>query len=81
MLLAVISVVVQARRVLCFLVVRELGLTTTELAQKMELSQPAISISVNRDSERIPRGLPRGGFKRGEGIVKERNFELTDFLP
>ena len=58
-------IVVQARSVLCFLAVRELGLTATELAQKMGLSQPAISISV----------------KRGEGIVKERDLDITDFLP
>ena len=40
--------VVQARSVLCFLAVRELGLAATELAQKMGLTQPAISISVKR---------------------------------
>jgi len=56
--------IVQARSVLCFLAVRELGMTATELAQKMGLTQPAISISV----------------KRGEGIVKERNLDITDFL-
>ncbi|BBO72168.1 transposase [Desulfosarcina alkanivorans] len=57
--------VVQARSVLCFLAVRQLGLTATELARKIGLTQPAISISV----------------KRGEGIVKERRFDISDFLP
>jgi hypothetical protein len=57
--------VVQARSVLCFLAVRQLGLTATELARKIGLTQPAINISV----------------KRGEGIVKERGFDIADILP
>ncbi len=59
------SAVVQARSVLCFLAVRQLGLTATELARQIGLTQPAISISV----------------KRGEGIVKGRRFDIADFLP
>lgn len=57
--------IVQARSVLCFLAVRELGVTATELAQKMGLTQPAISISV----------------KRGEGLVKDEELDIADFLP
>jgi putative transposase len=56
--------VVQARSVLCFLAVRELGITATDLARQMELSQPAISISV----------------KRGAGIVEEKKLNIDDFI-
>ncbi len=56
--------VVEARSVLCFLAVREFGVTATELARQMELTQPAISISV----------------KRGEGIVKKKKLSLDDFI-
>ena len=48
--------VVQARSVLCFLAVGELGSTATDLARPTGLAQPAISMSV----------------KRGAGIVKEK---------
>ena len=57
-------VVVQARRILCFLAARELGVTGTELARQMGLTQPAISMSVNR----------------GERLVKEKNLSIDDFL-
>jgi len=56
--------VVQARRVLCFLAVRQLGVTATELAMQMGLTQPAISISV----------------KRGAGLVKEKKLSIDDFI-
>lgn len=56
--------VVQARSVLCYLAVRELGLTATELARQMGLTQPAISMSV----------------KRGAGIVKEKQMSIDDFI-
>ena len=52
--------VVQARSILCFLAVRGLGVTATELARQMGLTRPAISMSVNR----------------GEGLVKEKNSVL-----
>jgi REP element-mobilizing transposase RayT len=56
--------VVQARSVLCFLAVRELGVAATELAGQMGLTQPAISMSV----------------KRGAGIVKEKKLSMDDFI-
>ena len=52
--------IVQARSVLCFWAVRELGITATELARKMGLTQPAVSISV----------------KRGEQIVKQKGLDI-----
>lgn len=55
---------VQARSVLCFLAVRELGLTATDLARQMGLTQPAISMSV----------------KRGERIAKEKKMEIRAIL-
>ena len=55
---------VQARSVLCFFAVRELGITATELARQMGLTQPAISISV----------------KRGEGIVNEKRMDIEALL-
>jgi REP element-mobilizing transposase RayT len=57
-------VVVQARSVLCYLAVRELGLTATELARQMGLTQPAISMSV----------------KRGAGILVENKMSIDDFI-
>ena len=56
--------VVQARSVLCFLAVRELGETGTELARTMGLTQPAISLSV----------------KRGSNIVAEKKLRVDDFV-
>jgi len=55
---------VQARSLLFFWAVRELGLTATELAKKTGLTQPAVSISV----------------KRGEQIAKENNFSIDRLL-
>jgi DNA-binding transcriptional LysR family regulator len=52
----------KARSLLCYWAVRELGLSATELARQMAISQPAISQSV----------------KRGEAIAKENGFELMD---
>ena len=48
----------------CFIAVRELGTTASELARQMRLFQPAISISV----------------KHGERIVKEKILCVDDFL-
>jgi predicted transcriptional regulator len=42
--------------------VRELGISATELARRIGISQPAIGQSV----------------KRGEAIAKENGFELMD---
>jgi REP element-mobilizing transposase RayT len=53
---------VKARSLLCYWLVRELGITTTELARRIGISQPAISQSV----------------KRGETIAKENGWELID---
>ena len=57
--------IVKARSVLCHLAVRELGMTATELARKMDLSQPAISLSV----------------KRGAEILKALGMGIDDFFP
>ena len=46
--------VVRARSLFCYWAVRELGETATELAKKLRLSQPAVSIAVKR-GERIAR--------------------------
>jgi DNA-binding transcriptional ArsR family regulator len=53
---------VKARSLLCYWSVRELGITATELARRIGISQPAISQSV----------------KRGETIAKENGLELID---
>jgi hypothetical protein len=53
---------VQARSLLCFWAHRKLGMTTTEIAMRLKISQPAAS----RCS------------KRGEQIEKENRFELID---
>ena len=55
---------VPARSVLCYFAVRELGMTATELARQMGLTQPAISMSV----------------KRGEGIVNEKRMDIEALL-
>ncbi len=39
---------VKARSLFCYWAVHELGFTMTELAQKLKISQPAVSISVQR---------------------------------
>jgi len=51
---------VKARSLLCYWAVRELGISATEIARRIGISQPAISQSV----------------KRGEAIAKENEFEL-----
>jgi len=53
---------VEARSVLCYWSVRELGLTTLELSGRLHVSQPAISHSV----------------KRGEGIVKRKVLRISE---
>ncbi|OEU52690.1 MAG: transposase [Desulfobacterales bacterium C00003060] len=54
--------VVQARSLFCYWCVRELGVSATALAKKLRLSQPAVSISV----------------QRGETIAKEEGVELLE---
>jgi putative transposase len=56
--------VVQARSLLCFWAVRELGFKATELAGRMGLTQPAVSIAV----------------RRGEKIAKEKHLDLKRFI-
>ena len=53
---------VKARSLLCYWAVRELGISSTELAKRIGITQPAISQSV----------------KRGENIAKENGFELIE---
>ncbi|MFH1146415.1 MAG: transposase [Pseudomonadota bacterium] len=52
--------IVQARSLFCYWAVRELGESATRLAKEFGLSQPAISLSV----------------QRGEQIAKEKGFRL-----
>jgi hypothetical protein len=54
--------VVQARSLLCFWAVRELGLAATGLAKKFGLTQPAVSIAV----------------MHGEKIAVEKGLSITD---
>jgi putative transposase len=53
---------VKARSLLCYWAVGELGISATELARRIGISQPAITQSV----------------KRGEAIAKKNGFELMD---
>ena len=52
---------VAARSLLCYWAVRELGLTATELARRLGITQPAVSYAVGR----------------GEKIAKLSNYTLT----
>jgi hypothetical protein len=52
--------IVQARSLFCYWAVRELGLTATSLAKKLQLSQPAVSMAM----------------KRGEKIARENEYVL-----
>ena len=53
---------VLARGILCFWATRELGITQTELASKLKMTQPAISKAV----------------RRGEELAKQHQYRLTD---
>lgn len=55
---------VQARSLFCYWAVRELGATTTLLAKRFSLTQPAISLAVSR----------------GERLAAERGWRLDGFL-
>ena len=52
---------VAARSLLCYWAVRELGLTATELAKRLGMTQPAVSYAV----------------RRGEQIAKKSNYNLV----
>ena len=51
---------VAARSVLCYFLVRDLGMTATAVAERLGIGQPAVSIAVSR----------------GEAIVKKRGLNL-----
>lgn len=53
--------IIPARSLLCYWAVRELGISTTQIARKLNLTQPAVSISV----------------RRGERIAKEKGLAIT----
>ena len=53
------SKLVEARSLLCYWAIRELGVTATKLAKKLEILQPAVSIWV----------------KRGEAIAKAKRVK------
>ncbi len=56
------KVQVEARDLLCYWAVRELGMSCTKVARRLGLSQPAIGYAVSR----------------GEKNVKEHKFHLID---
>ena len=53
---------VRARSLFCYWAVRELGITMADLASKLNISQPAVSLSV----------------RRGEKIASENGYVLMD---
>jgi hypothetical protein len=55
---------VPARSVFCYWAVRGLGITATALAERLGMTQPAVSISV----------------RRGQGIVSRLNLQLDQIL-
>jgi putative transposase len=55
---------VQARNLFCYWAVRELGLTATELAGKLNMSQPSVSRAV----------------QRGERVAQENGWRLIDLM-
>ena len=54
--------VVQARSLLCYWPIRELGMRMSELSHKLKLSQPVVSLSV----------------ERGKKIATENQYSLLD---
>jgi REP element-mobilizing transposase RayT len=54
------KVQVEARDLLCYWAVRELGISCTDLAKQLEMSQPGVGYAVSR----------------GEKIAKENNYQL-----
>jgi hypothetical protein len=53
---------VTARSVLCYMLVRELGMTAACVAEKVNMGQPAVSMAV----------------ARGEAIVREKGLPVLD---
>jgi predicted transcriptional regulator len=53
--------VVAARSLLCFWVNTELGMSMTDIAKRLGLTQPAVSIAV----------------RRGEKIAREKGYRLV----
>ena len=51
---------VAARSVLCYFLVREVGMTATSVAEKLRTGQPAVSMAV----------------ARGEAIAREKGFKV-----
>ncbi len=54
--------VVQARSLLCYWATRDLGISTTEIANRLGLTQPAVSIAA----------------RRGEEIAKQKGYSLFE---
>ena len=54
--------VVEARSLLCYWAVRELGVSATELARRFGMARPAVSISI----------------KRGESLANAKALNLLD---
>lgn len=54
--------IVPARSLFCYWAVRELGMSATEIAKKLKMTQPAVSISV----------------RRGEQVAKEKGLAILD---
>jgi chromosomal replication initiation ATPase DnaA len=54
--------VVQARSLLCYWAARELGMSTTETANRLGLTQPVVSMAV----------------RRGEEIARQKRYSLSD---
>ena len=54
--------VVDARSLLCYLASKELGMSMTDLAKRLNLTQPAISIAV----------------RRGEKVASANQYRLID---
>ena len=53
----------KARSVFCYWAVRELGMQGTQMAKRLKMSQPGIAYAV----------------AKGERIVKDNNFQLTEY--
>ena len=58
------KVQVEARYLLCYWAVRELGISCTDLAKQLEMTQPGVGYAVNR----------------GEKIAKEHNYYSVPYV-
>jgi len=54
---------VEARSLLCYWAVRDIGINMAELSRRLKLSLSGVSLSV----------------KRGERIIQEKGYKLIDF--